>query len=233
MLKKISPSVVIYLLLLVVIIVLRLLLMLFPAGQIASQMVNLTDTLSVGAIWMLGWVGVYLAARTGFAEMWQADIPHLKRFVFPALVGAGIGILTIVFDLIQPLGNESLIKFPASLFAYPLAGILEEIIFRLFMTTTLVWIISNMLLSGRWQEGVFWGVTTFLGMYYTFNQLSIYRNLVGSLDLLIAVQFFIVIGVSSILAAYFYRKYGFLAAISLRLGDYFVWHIIWGAIAKI
>jgi hypothetical protein len=182
---------------------------------------------------MVGWVGVYLAARTGFAEMWQADIPHMKRFVFPALIGAGIGIITIVFDAIQPLGEESLIKFPASLVAYPLAGILEEIIFRLFMTTTLVWIVSNMLLGGRWQEVVFWGVTTFLGMFYTFNQLSIYRSLVGSIELLIALRFFIVIGVSSILAAYFYRKYGFLAAISFRMGDYLLWHVIWGAIAKI
>ena len=64
---------------------------------------------------MIGCVGVYLAARTGFAEMWQADIPHL--------------------------------------------------------------------------------------------------------ELLIALRFFIVIGISSVLAAYFYRKYGFLAAITLRLGD--------------
>jgi hypothetical protein len=231
-LKRISPSVVVYLLLLVVIIVLRLLLMLFPAGQIASQMVNLTDSLSIGAVWTLGWVGVYLAARTGFAEMWQADIPHLKRFIFPALIGVGIGIITIVLDLIQPLGVESLIKFPASLIAYPLAGILEEIIYRLFMTTTLVWIISNTILSGRWQEEVFWGVTMFIGMFYSLNQLSLYRSLVGSLDLLIGVRFFIVIGVSSILAAYFYRTYGFLAAISLRLGDYLLWHVIWGAIAK-
>lgn len=28
--------------------------------------------------------------------------------------------------------------------------------------------------------------------------------------------------------AYFFRQYGFLAALSVRLGDYLVWHIIYG-----
>ena len=232
MLKKISPSVLTYLVILVVIVILRLLLALFPSGQIASQMVNLTDSLSIGAIWLVGWVGVFLAPRTGFAEMWQPDVSNLKRWLIPFLIGLGFGVLSIIFDSLQPLGEGSLIKFPASLVAYPLAGILEEIIFRLFLTTTFVWIISNMLLSGRWQESVFWGVSVFLGAFYTLSQLNIYRNLMGALDLFIVAQFFVMIAATFIVAAFLYRKYGFLAAISMRMGDYLLWHIIWGAIAK-
>jgi len=41
-----------------------------------------------------------------------------------------------------------------------------------------------------------------------------------------------VIAVYFLLAAYYYRKYGFLAAISMRMGDYLVWHIIWGGIVR-
>jgi len=230
--KKISPSVITYLLILVVIVVLRLLLSLFPSGQIASQMVNLTDTFSIGAIWLIGWVGVFLAARAGFAEMWQEDISNAKRWLIPFLIGLVFGLFSIIFDKIQPLGEASLIKFPASLVAYPLAGILEEIIFRLFLTTTFVWVISNMLLRGRRQVEVFWGVAVFLGVFYTLSQLSLYKSLMGTLDLFIAAQFFVMIGANFIVTAYFYRKYGFLAAISLRMGDYLLWHIIWGAIAK-
>jgi hypothetical protein len=40
------------------------------------------------------------------------------------------------------------------------------------------------------------------------------------------------IAANFIVAAFLYRKYGFLAAISMRMGDYLLWHIIWGAIAK-
>jgi len=232
MLKKVSPSVIVYLLILVVIVILRLLISIFPAGQIASQMVNLTDSLSIGAIWVVGWVGVYLAPGTGFTGMWQKEISNIKRFLEPALIGVGIGLLSIGFDLIQPLGGESLIKFPASLVAYPLAGILEEIIFRLFLTTTLVWMFSNMLLRGKWQEVVFWMVNVFLGVFYTLSQLSQYQSLVGTIDILVLARFFVVIAVYFLLAAYYYRKYGFLAAISMRLGDYLVWNIVWGGIVR-
>lgn len=231
--KKITPSVIVYLALLGVIILLRLLLLLFPAHQISPQMVNLTDTLSIAAIWILGWVGVYLARGTGFADMWDPGISTYRRFLFPTLVGLGIGTLTVIFDAIQPLSDESLIKFPASLVAYPLAGILEEIIFRLFLTTALIWIISSVLLSGRNQEAVFWGVTTFLAIFYTLTQVNLYNDLVANPDLFILVRFIIVIAADFILAAYFYRKYGFLAALSMRMGDYLVWHIVWGAIAKV
>jgi membrane protease YdiL (CAAX protease family) len=232
MVKKISPSVYVYLLILVVIVILRLLISIFPPGQIASQMVNLTDTLSIGTIWVIGWVGVYLSPGTGFAGMWQKDISNFKRFLEPALIGMGIGLLSIGFDLIQPLGGESLIKFPASLVAYPLGAILEEIIFRLFLTTTLVWIFSNMLLRGKWQEVVFWIVNVFLGVFYTLSQLGQYQNLVGSVDYLILARFFVVIAVYFLLAAFYYRKYGFLAAIAMHLGDYLVWNIIWGGIVR-
>lgn len=232
MLKKISPSVVAYLLLLAVIIMLRLLIGLLPADLIASPMVNLTDNLSIGAIWAVGWVGVYLAPVTGFTGMWQKEISQRKRFLEPALIGVGIGVLAIGFDLLQPLRGESLIKFPASLVAFPLAGILEEIIFRLFLTTTFVWMISNALLRGRWQEWIFWGVNIFLAVFYTISQLSQYQNLIAALDLIVVARFFVVIAVYFILAAFYYRKSGFLAAISMRLGYYLVWNILWGGIVR-
>jgi hypothetical protein len=231
--KKISPSIIVYTVLLGVIVLLRLLIALFPAEQIAPQMVNLTDSLTIGVIWLVGWVGVYLAPSTGFAGMWLADVSHTRRFLLPFVVGFGIGLLTVGFDVLQPLSDESLIKFPASLVAYPLAGILEEIIFRLFLTTTLLWIISNVLLRGKWQEATFWGVSAFLGIFYTLSQINLYNELVATPDLLTLVRFIIVIAADFILAAYFYRKYGFLASLSYRMGDYLVWHILWGAIAKV
>ncbi len=230
--RRVSPSVLAYLSVLVVIVVLRLLINLFPPTLISSQMVNLTDNLSIAAIWVGGWVGVYLAPGTGFAGMWQPGISHFKRFLEPALIGVGIGVLAVGFDLLQPLRGESLIKFPASLAAYPLAAILEEIIFRLFLTTTFVWIISNFLLRGNGQEAVFWVVSVFLAVFYTLSQLSQYQNLVAALNLVVLARFFVVIAVYFILAAFYYRRYGFLAAISMHLGYFLVWDIIWGGLVR-
>ena len=230
--RKVSSSVVAYLFVLAAIILLRLLISLFPPGLIASQMVNLTDNLSIAAIWLGGWVGVYLAPRAGFTGMWQKGVSQIKRFAEPALIGVAIGLLAIVFDLLQPLGGESLIKFPASLAAYPLAAVLEEIIFRLFLTTAFVWIISSILLRDRWQETVFWVVSVFLAVFYTLSQLSQYQSLVSELDLVAVARFFVVIAVYFILAAYYYRRYGFLAAITMHLGYFLVWDIIWGGIVR-
>lgn len=230
MLRKISPSAIAYLVILAAIVILRLLMSLFPAGLIASQMVNLTDNVSVGAIWLVGWIGVFLAPGTGFTGMWQAGISHFKRFGEPALIGVGIGLLSIGFDLLQPLHGESLIRFPASLVAYPLAAILEEIIFRLFLTTVFVWIISNVLLRNRWQEAVFWVVNVFLAVFYTLSQMSQYQSLVGAMDLVLVGRFFVVIAVYFLLAALYYRRYGFLAAISMHLGYALAWQVIWNGI---
>lgn len=232
MIKKISPSVFAYLLIFTAIIILRLMINLFPPGMIASQMANLTDTRSIAAIWVVGWVGVYLAPITGFAGTWQDNISAIKRFLEPVLIGVGIGLLSIGFDLLQPLQGESLIKFPVSLVAYPLAAILEEIIFRLFLTTTLVYILSNILLWGRWPELVFWVVSVLLAVFYNLLQLNQYQNLIGTLNLIVVVRFIIGIAVFFILAAYYYRRYGFLAAISMHVGYYLVWHIIWGGIIR-
>ena len=231
-LKRISPSVGIYLLILVAIIIFRLLIYIFPSELIATQMVNLTDTLSIIAIWAVGWVGVYLGRGTGFSGMWQKDISPIKRFIEPAMIGAGIGVLAVVFDLLQPLGGESLIRFPASLVAYPLAAILEEIIFRLFLTTVFVWIFSNVLLRGKWQDVVFWVVNVFLALFYTLSQLSQYQSYVADLDLIVLARFFVVIAVFFILSAFYYRRYGFLSAILMHLGYFLVWSIVWGGIVR-
>lgn len=233
MLKRISPSVIVYLLLFVVIIILRALISLFPSGQTASQIINLTDTLSIVVIWLLGWVGVYLAPGTGFAGMWQDGVTQRKRFLEPALIGVGIGVLSVILDLLQPLVIQESIRLPASLVAYPLAGIIEEIVFRLFLTTTLVWIFSNMLLRGNWQEVVFWVVNVFLGVFYTFSQLIQYENLFTTVNLFIVAHFFVMVALYFILAAYYYRRYGFLAAISMSMGNYLVWHILWGGIFQV
>jgi hypothetical protein len=231
-LKRISPSVIAYLVLFLVIIALRLLITLFPSGETASPIINLADSLSIGIIWLIGWVGVYLAPGTGFAGMWQKGVSQRKRFLEPALVGVGIGIISVILDLIQPLAGEELIGIPASLVAYPLASIIEEIIFRLFLTTTLVWIFSNMLLRGNRQEVIFWVVNVFLGVFYTISQLIQYESIFASDNLLTVAHFFVLIALYFILAAFYYRRYGFLAAISMSIGYYLVWHILWGGIFR-
>ncbi len=44
------------------------------------------------------------------------------------------------------------------------------------------------------------------------------------------VEIFLLNGVLSFTAAYYFRKYGFLAAVGIHFWNNVVWHVIWGAL---
>jgi hypothetical protein len=178
---------------------------------------------------VLGWIGVILSPKTGFPEMWARWISNKQRFWIPALVGLGLGTIMFLFDLVQPLGSEAQTRFPDSLIVFSLAGITEEIIIHLFLTTLLIWLISGLLLKGRYQEPVFWVVAVGGAVLYWLVQVNAIRTYFPEqFSIALATQIFLVIVGTITAGAYVFRKGGFLAALSLRYGFYLVWHIIWG-----
>lgn len=178
---------------------------------------------------VLGLIGVILSPKAGFPEMWDPKISNKLRFWVPALVGIGVGLVMVLFDLVQPLGSQAQTKFPDSLIVFLLAGLIEEIIVHLFLTTSVIWLISGLILRGRYQQVVFWVVAAGGGLLYWFLQINaIMTYFPEQFSAALAVQTFLVIMVTITAGAYFFRKGGFLAALSLRYGFYLVWHIIWG-----
>jgi hypothetical protein len=176
-----------------------------------------------------GWIGVILSSKTGFPEMWEARISSKDRFWIPAFVGLGMGIVMVLSDLVHPLGREAQTRFPDSLVVFSLAGITEEIIIHLFLTTLLVWLVAGVMLKGRYQEPVFWTVAAGGGVLYWLGQINaVITYFPDQFSIAFAVQMFIIIFVTITAGAYLFRKGGFLAALSLRYGFYLVWHIIWG-----
>lgn len=227
---SLSTSGKVYLGLIIVLVVLRLILYVLPAEFVLAGQESMLSWPSIIVIALLGVIGMVLAPRAGFAEMWGGEVENRHRLIVPGLVGLGFGVLSVVLDMLQPLGSEIQIKFPASLVVYPLGGILEEIVFRLFLTTGLVWLGSTVILRGRGQKPVFWVVAVAVGLLYAILQLGAYTTIAEEVTLLIGVRFLVQIGVYFVVAAYLYRRYGFLAAVIMRMGDYLIWHIIWGAL---
>lgn len=181
------------------------------------------------AVAVVGWIGVLLSPKTGFPEMWDSKISNKQRFWLPALVGLGMGIVMVLSDLFKPLGREAQTRFPDSLIVFSFGGITEEIIIHLFLTTFLVWLISGLILRGRYQETVFWLVAIGGALFYWFVQVNAIRTYFPEqFSVTLAIQLFLIIGVTITAGAYFFRKGGFLAALSLRYGFYLIWHIIWG-----
>lgn len=187
----------------------------------------------------LGLVGLKLSQRLGFANLWDTKISKKQRFLIPALIGIGIGIFFILTDAIlgqlHTLGRLPHPPFPTSLVASAVAGIGEEIIFRLFFISFWLWLISSVILKGRWQNQIFWIVAVFSALAFGFGHMPSVMLLfglkgIGEIPPTLMSEIILLNGVLSLFAAHYFRKFGFLAPVAIHFWTDVVWHVLWGAI---
>ena len=179
----------------------------------------------------MGLIGVWLSTKTGFPDPLDPRISHVQRFGIPTLLGLAAGTLFLLTDVVTGMSRlqvEQLnvpatdIAFPASAFGYSAGAIYSEIIFRLFTIPVLLWLISKLLLRGRGQEATFWVLAILTSTLEPVTQLAGYRVLPLLPLLFVLLQAF---GLNLAQAAMF-RKYGFLASITLRLAFYLIYHYV-------
>jgi membrane protease YdiL (CAAX protease family) len=187
----------------------------------------------------LGLIGLKLAQKLGFADLWDPAVSNRQRFLIPALAGAAIGLLFILIDLLfqgwHGLGPLPHPPFPTSIVASIAAAIGEEVIFRLFFISFWVWLVSAaVLFKGRWQTPIFWIVAVVSALLFSFGHLPSLMFLYGfesfqAVPLALLVEMVVLNGSLSLLAARYFRIYGFLAAVSIHFWVDVVWHVMWGA----
>ena len=187
----------------------------------------------------LGLVGLKLSRRLGFPDIWDPKISNKQRFLIPALIGSGIGIFLILADAIlsrfHTLGPLPHPPFPTSLVASAAAGIGEELMFRLFFLSFGVWLISYVILKKRWQNQIFWMIAVFSALAFALGHIPSVMllfgfNSVNEIPLALMGEIILLNGVVSLFAAYYFRKFGFLAAVGIHFWTDVVWHVIWGVI---
>lgn len=188
----------------------------------------------------LGWLGLLLARRLDFADLWEPEITNRQRLLLPALVGGATGLFFVLadslFSRLRPEGPLPHPPFPTSLVASATAGIGEEIIFRLFFITFWVWLVSAVLLKGRWQNQVFWSVAVLAALVFALGHLPALMFLLGlqqitEISRALLGEILLLNGLLSLLAAFYLRNYGFLAAVSVHFWADVVWHVLWGLVA--
>ncbi|GAH21954.1 unnamed protein product, partial [marine sediment metagenome] len=187
----------------------------------------------------LGLVGLKLSRRLGFPDIWDPKISNKQRFLIPALIGSGIGIFLILADAIlsrfHTLGPLPHPPFPTSIVASAAAGIGEELMFRLFFLSFGVWLISYVILKKRWQNQIFWMIAIFSALAFALAHIPSVMLLFGfnginEIPLALMGEIILLNGVVSLFAAYYFRKFGFLAAVGIHFWTDVVWHVIWGVI---
>jgi membrane protease YdiL (CAAX protease family) len=187
----------------------------------------------------LGFLGLRLSKKLGFADIWDLNVSIKQRFLIPALVGVLIGIFFIIADTIfsqfHRLGQLPHPPFPTSLVASAAAGIGEEIIFRLFFISFWVWLISYIILKKRWQNQIFWIVAILSAIVFAFGHMPSVMLLFGlkninQIPFSLMSEIILLNGVLSLFAAYYLRKFGFLTAVGIHFWTDVIWHVIWGVI---
>src|SRR5687767_5176771 len=115
---------------------------------------------TIGAIAVLGLIGVLLAHRTGFPAAWGADTSARRRVFVPAGVGLAIGAWYVLYDRLTGASaalnaahgvTQQYTDFPSMFLIFTAAAVFVEPIYRLLLIPLPLWLISSLLLRGRWQ----------------------------------------------------------------------------------
>jgi len=203
----------------------------FPVQFVDRSQSGFFEPQAVIAIGTMGLIGVSLSMRTGFPNAWDARISNTQRLIIPIITGLLLGSLFLATDLItnmSRLQQEQLniqatdVTFPASIFVYSAGAIFVEVIYRLLTIPLLLGTISILVRSQSVREKVFWALAVLTSLIEPLTNTAASQFL-GPLALtFVLIQSF----GANLLQAVFFRKYGFLAAILLRIAFYIPSHVI-------
>jgi hypothetical protein len=139
----------------------------------------------------------------------------------------------LLFSRYNGIGRLIHPPFPTSLVASVSAGIGEEMLFRLFFISFWTWLIGKLILRGRGQTIVFWVVAVLAAFAFAASHLPTLMIIAGASDpsqlppVLLAEILLINVPIG-LCAAYFFKKYGFLAPVGIHFWVDVVWHVLWG-----
>lgn len=185
----------------------------------------------------LGFLGLALSKKLSFPSILDPDVSHRQRLVIPAYLGVATGVFIILADLLfkrlHPFGALPHPPFPTSIVVSVSAAIGEEVIFRLFFIPFWVWLISSVLLRGKWQRQVFWAVAALSALAFALGHLPslmlvLGLNTISRVPAALLAEIVLLNGLLSILAAALFKRYGFLAAVGVHFWADVVWHVVWG-----
>lgn len=185
---------------------------------------------ALGVVGGLGLAGVWLSRRTGFPEAWDARLGPARQALFPLLAGATLGVVMAATD--QVTGFTAIQKaargisqqwtgYAPMFLIFTAAPIILEVIFRLLLIPLALWLVTGRLMKGRGQSATFWVLAALTSALEPFMMTPDLQVLPGGLWAWLATLQFS----TNLTQATFFRRYGFLAAILVRVGFYMVWHV--------
>lgn len=204
----------------------------FPNAFADPDQAAFFQWIPLAVISLVGLVGVLLSERTGFPDALDARVSNLSRYVLPILIGFGFAMILVVVDLTTHYTQlvaarhgltQQYTGFIPMLLAFSAASVIVEVVYRLFPVSLILFLVSSLLLRGRWQTQIFWvlaAVSSLLEVLTLAPDIGVIPGLAMPVVVLETYAF-------NFAQATFWRRYGFVAAILLRVGFYFVWHVLY------
>ena len=175
---------------------------------------------------LIGVPFLFFQNKAKLPDFWDKKVRQSNRIIYPVLVGILFGVLDVaIFKLIlHPEAYDKmppfLQPFPYSVFLYVSGAFDVEIFYRL-IPLTIILVIGNWFRKGKYYNAFFWTGAVLTALREPLEQLPegstwiiIYSLLTGFL--------------MNFSQAVFYKRAGFMASISVRLGHYLLWHILLG-----
>jgi hypothetical protein len=181
-------------------------------------------------------VGIWCSHRTGFPAAWDTRLPASRRLVLPLLLGVGFGVLAIIIEeatrslhLLEAVLGPVNVAFPQSLLTSTAGAIKWELYFLLLPVPLLLWLISGLALRGRGQTQTFWTLAALCAAIEPVLQgipLMILSN--GAIGPAAFAAYALHSYAFNFAAAVTFRRYGLLAPVLVRQGNYLIWHVLYG-----
>lgn len=175
---------------------------------------------------LLGFPFLFLQTKANIPNFLDEQASNKQRFLKPALVGAAFGILDvfIIKFLMHPEPYTTLPPFlqpfPYAIFLY-FSGAFEIEVFYRLIPLTIILLLGKWFVNGKYFNVFLWIAIILTSLREPVEQLPdgelwfiIYSLLTGFL-----MNFF---------QAIYFKKAGFLASLTVRLGHYLFWHILLG-----
>jgi len=195
---------------------------------------------------LLGLYGIKIGREFKLPGIWPDQYPGFSYWIEPALLGFLLAALYIFLDLsFAPLHNLGYLpqpEMPEAILVVLISALSGELLFRLFLIPFGAYLIVllwrkfggiGLETKDRIIKRIFWPLAGASGVIYVLSYLP---NLVYSyggeslsnLPGLLLVQLLLMYGSLGMLAAWQYKRHGFLAAVQVHFWAALFWHIGWG-----
>jgi hypothetical protein len=207
----------------------------WPAMFVSASQAKVFQWWFIASLAVLGLMGVWFAARTGFPETWDPRVPLRDRLAIPAAIGVALGIVALLVD--RATGWSALeaaahglktinIAFPASAIIYPGGAAIVDIVYYLVPIPLLMWL-TSLALKGRWQTETFWVIGALCAAIEPVTQDLGMPGHPGMMTVMFAQDYAL-----NLAQVWTFRRAGFGAAVWLRVVFYVAWHIIPSALGR-